>query len=174
MNEGFIKINRKMLKWGWYSDPATKSVFLDILLNANYEDNEYRGHKIEKGEAVIGRRAMAKRLGLSEQQIRTALKHLKESGEISTTKVTNKFTVVRVENWEKYQAYQPTSNQPINQQVTNKQPTSNQQVTTSKKLRNKEIKNIILSDTRTREDDRQDSLTPEEREMVERWKRGEL
>lgn len=142
MEGGFIKVSRKMLKWGWYDDPMTKVVFLDILLNANYQDGEYRGHKVLAGQCVIGRRAMAKRLGISEQNVRTAIKHLHESGEISTIKVTNKFSIVSIEKWGIYQGWYEPSNHQANQQLTNNQPTTNQQLTTSNKgIKNKGIKN---------------------------------
>ena len=71
---------------------------------------------------------MASDLGFSEQQVRTALKKLESTGEI-TLKSTNRFTIATVENWEMYQGdgyiEQPTDNQ----QITNKQPTDNQQIT---------------------------------------------
>ena len=33
-NEGFIKLYRKMLEWGWYDDGPTKDVFIHLLLIA--------------------------------------------------------------------------------------------------------------------------------------------
>ena len=33
-NEGYIKLYRKMKKWGWYKDQNTKDVFLHLLLEA--------------------------------------------------------------------------------------------------------------------------------------------
>ena len=88
----FIKLYRAMKNWGWYSDPPTKDVFLHLLLNANWEDGEFRGTKLHKGEVVFGRKKYAQELGLSEQQVRTAIKHLQQTGEISTIKTTNKQT----------------------------------------------------------------------------------
>ncbi|MCQ2220101.1 MAG: hypothetical protein MJZ12_01835 [Prevotella sp.] len=144
--EGYIKLSRKLLKWGWYGDPFTKAVFLDILLNANYQDGEYRGHKVLAGECVIGRKKLADRLGMSERNVRTALKHLQESGEISTIKSTNRFTIVKVEKWGVYQGWYETSDQQDDQQATNKRPTSDQQVTTSNKgINNKGISNNYYS-----------------------------
>lgn len=137
--QGYIKLNRRLLKWGWYSDVNTLAVFIDILLHATYTEREYKGHKLKPGDAVIGRRAMAKRLGLSEQQIRTALKHLHETGEILTSKTTNRFTIVTVAMWDKYQVEGGTINQQPNQQATNKQPTSNH-----KQERKKERKKELL------------------------------
>lgn len=137
---GFIKIDRGILKWGWYDDPATKSVFLHLLLNANYEDGEYRGEKILAGQVVFGRKKYAEALGLSEQNVRTAIEHLHKTGEISTSKVTNKFTIINIEKWTDYQVKEDKANQQTNQRLTNDQPTTNQRLTTSKKERNKEIK----------------------------------
>lgn len=137
---GYIKIHRDITKWGWYSDANTMRVFIDILLNANYEDGEYHGHPIKAGQCVIGRKALSQRLGISEQAVRTALKHLESTGEL-TTKSTNKFSVATIEKWAIYQGTDAQDNQQANQQSTNNQPTTNQQLTTSKKGRKKEGKN---------------------------------
>ena len=44
---GFIKVHRRMIEWGWYSDPNTKALFLHLLLTATYKDAEYRGYKLK-------------------------------------------------------------------------------------------------------------------------------
>ena len=127
MNDGnWIKLNRSMLKWEWYDDVNTKAVFLHALLKANYEDGAYRGHKLCPGDVVFGRKKWAEQLGMSEQQVRTAIDHLKETGEISTIKTTNRFTILRIENWTLYQS----KDDEATNKTTNKQPTSNQQATT--------------------------------------------
>ncbi len=96
------------------------------------------GYELKAGQAVIGRKKMAAELGFTEQQIRTALKKLESTGEI-TLFSTNRFTIATVENWEFYQCDKKESNQRItnnqptdNQQITNNQPTDNQQITTYK------------------------------------------
>ena len=123
---GFVKLHRKMIEWGWYSDCVVKDVFLHILMVAAFKPGQYRGHEIQPGQAIIGRKKMAEELGFSEQQVRTALKKLESTGEISIFS-TNKFSIVTVENWMFYQGDDNESNQ----QSTNNQPTSNQQSTTS-------------------------------------------
>jgi len=133
-NNGWIKLYRQMTEWGWYKDTNTKVVFLHLLLMASYEEHEYKGHTIKPGQVIIGRKKLAKDLGLTEMQIRTSLVHLNLTNEI-TIKTTNKFSIVTIENWAKYQGGVDESNQQNNQQnnqqVTNKQPHS----------RNKEYKN---------------------------------
>ena len=125
---GFVKIHRQMVEWGWYDDPNTKALFLHLLLTATYKDAEYRGYKLKPGDVVVGRKSLAKALGMSEQQVRTAMAHLEQTGEI-TRKSTNRFTVVSIANWASYQL--------VEEKVTNNQPTSNQQITTSKEYKNK-------------------------------------
>lgn len=147
---GFIKLDKDIEHWGWYSDLIVKSVFLDILIHTNYADGEFKGVEIKRGQAVIGRKAMAKRLGISEQNVRTALKKLQSTGEIklqkptnkSTNKSTNLFTLVTVVKWEVYQGWYDSSNQESNLKVTKEQPKSNQRVTASNK-NNKKNKNNI-------------------------------
>ena len=99
---GYIKLHRKLLNWGWYKDQNTKAVFLHLLLTANYAESEYMGVKIHPGQTVIGRKSLAKTLGLSEKNIRTALNHLKETKEITIIS-TNKFSIATITGWELYQ-----------------------------------------------------------------------
>lgn len=155
MNEienGWIKLNKKILKWGWYSDVNVKITFLHLLLVANYEEGEYLGQKIKRGQAVIGLKATSKKIGISIQNLRTALEKLEKSGEI-TRKSTNKFTLVTIENYSKYQDREAVSNNNANKRLTNDQQTTNKRLTNDQQhLRNKEyknnknIRNIYISD----------------------------
>ena len=133
----YIKLFRKMLKWEWYGNTNTFRVFMHILLNAHYESSRFEGHEIGAGECVFGRKKWTKELGLSEQEIRTAMMHLKSTGEI-TTKATNRFTVVHVEKWELWQIAEGKATK----RSANNQPTINQQSTTSKEYKN--IRNTTI------------------------------
>ena len=133
---GFVKLHRKMIEWGWYSDCVVKDVFLHILMTATFTGGQFQGYDLKPGQAVVGRKRMALDLGFSEQQIRTALKKLESTGEI-TTFATNKFTIVTVENWAFYQC----EDEPSNQRITNEQPTNNQQIT-NEQPHLKNVKNV--------------------------------
>ena len=127
MSEGFIKLYRSILNWEWWNDDKTFRVFIFLLLNANWEDTRYRGHIIPKGSLVCGRKKLAKSLGMSEQSVRTSLEHLKSTNEI-TIKPTNKFSIITIVNWEKFQGQAQQTNQQTNQQI-------NQRLTTYKEYK---------------------------------------
>lgn len=140
---GWIKIHRKMLDWEWYNDVNTFRVFTHLLLTVNHEPSKYRGISLPVGSRIIGRYALAEELGLSERQTRTALEHLKSTSEV-TIKTTNRFTVVSITEWAKYQ----DRNEKTSSKSTSKTPTSDQQPSTSKeekKLRREEKKDTNVS-----------------------------
>lgn len=124
---GFIKLHRSMLDWEWYGDPCTTLVFIHLLLSANFRERQYRGETIKVGECVFGVKALAEHTGLSVQQVRTALKHLQTTGEI-TVRATNKYSVATLENWGFYQS--------LCDDPTNEQQTNNKQATTPKEKKN--------------------------------------
>lgn len=129
---GFIKVHRKLIQWGWYQDHVVKDLFLHLLLTASFKESEWMGRTIQKGQLITSYGNLANELGFSVQQIRTAVNKLKSTGEI-TTQSTNRFTIITVVNWGKYQVFEwdetseTTSTPTINQQTDNKQATNKQQ-----------------------------------------------
>jgi len=128
MNNGYIALHRKILDWEWYSEPVTRSLFIHLILIANFTDKKWNGIEIGRGQVLTGRFKLAQTLNFSEMQIRTALKRLKSTSDI-TIKTTNKYSIITIKNYDQYQS----DNQPTNQRTTNKQPTNNQQITTTNK-----------------------------------------
>lgn len=135
-NEGYIKLYRKMMKWGWYTDTNAKCVFLHLLFLAQYEACFYRGVKLDVGQAVTSIREIATQTGISVQSVRTALDHLKSTQEI-TQLPHGKFSVFTVKNYSEYQGDNTISNN----QVTQNQHSANTDPYI-KKSRSQEIKNI--------------------------------
>lgn len=133
-NKGYIKLHRSILKWEWWQDENTRTVFLYLLLMANWESKTYRGIEIPVGSLITSRSKLSEKLNLSEQNVRTALEHLQRTGEIEI-ETTNRYSLVKIVNWGIYQISdsdnQPTGNQQTNQQ-TNHQ--INQQTNQRKSL----------------------------------------
>jgi len=130
--DGWIKAHRKLLDWEWFSDGNTFHVFMYLLLSANRETKKWRGIEILPGQHITSRDTISTKTKLSIQQVRTALKKLKSTNEI-TIESTNKYTIITLVNWGLYQGSSNNGNQQPNQQITNEQPTNNQQITTNKK-----------------------------------------
>lgn len=129
LENGYIKLNRSITKWGWYKNSATKDLFIDLLIHANYDDCEFEGITIHRGQLATSYPTLHERLGLSIQELRTAMKHLKSTGEITTERYS-KFTVVTINNYKKYQGFDDentNSQSTVNQQSANSQLTVNQQ-----------------------------------------------
>ena len=95
----WIKLYRKFVEWEWYSDVNCKVVFLHLLLTANWQPKRWQGRVIDVGEVVTGRESLAEAVGITVQQVRTALKKLVESDVIEID-TTNKFTVIKITNYE--------------------------------------------------------------------------
>ncbi len=128
--DSFIKLYRRFLEWGWHDDPNMVSLFIHLLLMANYEAKEWHGITIERGQFVGGRKVLAEMTGISEQTIRTCLSRLEATGEI-TRKSTNKFSIITITKYDSYQ-----------QSLKAEQPTTNQQLTTTKEIKKEKNNNI--------------------------------
>lgn len=123
LNQGFVLLHRSILDWEWYSDLNTRALFLHLLVTANYEDKDWMGINIKRGERVYSRAKLSSECGISEQSVRTALKRLISTGEV-TSRNFSKYSIITISNYDKYQ--QPTSKSTSNQPATNQQLTSNQ------------------------------------------------
>ena len=153
----YIKLFRKMLNWEWYTDINTKVLFLHCLLKANWKDGAWHGHTYKRGQFITSLPSLSKETGLSIQQVRTALKHLKSTGEL-TVKNYSKFRVITVVSYDSFQGAnrqtnsKSTGKSTVKQQATNRQSTAD--IRTYKNSKNiKEDKEEVqeISDEQARE-----------------------
>lgn len=87
--------------WEWYENKNVFRLFYHCLLHTNLEDKRYCGREIKAGQFVSSITRISAETGLTESQVRTALKKLKDTGYIST-KSTNKYTIHTVNEYQKY------------------------------------------------------------------------
>lgn len=166
---GYVKIFRKFRYWRWYSDIAVRSVFLECLLLANYKETTWKSEVLKPGQLVTGYASLANSLGLSIQQVRTAIKKLQQTGEISL-KATNKYTIITVTKWEDYQVFDAD----VNKQITNEKQTDSNESTNNQQQRknNKNNKNSNNSYVRGRTGQRENEnnkffVNPELLKLIE-------
>jgi hypothetical protein len=142
MYEGFVKIHRKITEWEWYTDNSTRSLFLHLLFTVNWKDGNYRGNKVKRGSRITGRIQLSSETGMTEQSIRTAIKNLESTRELTRRK-TSRGTVFTVVNYDKYQQANHLTNHQTNQDLTRDQPEPNQSLTTIEEGKEyKEIKEV--------------------------------
>lgn len=99
----YVKISRKILDWEWYTDINTKVLFLHILLKANWKPSRFQGTEVPRGSLVTSQQNMAAETGLTIKNVRTALKHLENTGEVAVSRHP-KFSVITVKNYNQYQS----------------------------------------------------------------------
>lgn len=87
--------------WEWYENTNVFRLFYHCLLHTNLEDKRYCGKEIKAGQFVSSITRISAETGLTESQVRTALKKLKDTGYIST-KSTNKYTIYTVNEYQNY------------------------------------------------------------------------
>lgn len=121
---GYIRVDRRMLNWEWYTDVNTCKLFLHMLIKANWEDGRFQGVEVPRGSFASSYQSLATETGLTLQNVRTAVNHLKSTGELTVSKHA-KFSVFTVKNYCKYQSPNMVSNSQLtpDQQPTNRQLT---------------------------------------------------
>lgn len=141
--EGWISLHRKIRKNPIFNDMELLRLWLICLTEATHKAREQivgrQTVHLEPGEFVTGRFDLEQmyNAGLKRDQQKspkTVWRWLEalENGDFLTIKTTNKFSIVSIRNWDKYQS----SDHEFDQQVTNKRPTSDQQVTTNNNVNN--------------------------------------
>ena len=100
---GFVKIYRQMTSWEWYTDANTMRLFMHLLLTVNYKPERWRGIEVPRGARCASIRILSKELKLSERSVRTAVAHLKETGEINVETKTGEYSIITVCNFDGYQ-----------------------------------------------------------------------
>tara|TARA_R110000868_G_scaffold173508_7_gene409627 strand:+ start:2539 stop:3558 length:1020 start_codon:yes stop_codon:yes gene_type:complete len=126
-SSNWIKLNRTLLQWEWYGDINTKVVFLHLLLIANFKDRRWRGLELKAGSCVSSVEKLANEVGMSTMKMRTALKKLHNTNEV-TSETSSQGTIIQVVNWLKFQEV-TNEQQTSNKRVTNEQQTSNKRIT---------------------------------------------
>lgn len=142
LENGFIKLHRNILKWCWYDDPITRSMFIHLLLTVNYEDRQWRNITIKRGSRVASYGILATELKISCQQARTAIEHLEITGEV-TRSAHAKFTVFSVNNYDRFQSGNKQNNKETTSISTSKATsisTNNQQASNNNERKYKNIK----------------------------------
>lgn len=158
----YLKLYRKMVRWEWYTDVNTFKLFLHCLIKANWRDGSWRGIKYKRGQFITSFPSLAKETGLTIREIRTALAHLKATGEVTDKKI-HKGRIITVVNYDEYQG-SDRQNDRQNDTQSDRQTTGKRQASDSRYKNNKnnkelqEEKNIYKASPEEIDDDFEDYL----------------
>ena len=146
----YIKLHRKFLEWEWYRNEHTKNLFIHCLLKANWKESKFEGNVIQRGSFVSSIDILANETGLTSDEVRTAIKHLILTGEL-TKQSTNKYTVFSVINYDLYQ--------PVSQAEPKQAPSYSQSIPNNRRNKEyKEINNICAPESHDSNFDKEDQL----------------
>lgn len=131
----FIKLHRSILESAVFTDAEVLRLWIYLLCKASVDDRKIimngRVVNISRGQLVTGRKALAANIGTTESKVYRSLKLLQELGCISV-EVNNKFSLVTIENWGKFQ----DTPQKVNSRTTAKQQQTNNRTTTDEQQNN--------------------------------------
>ena len=114
------------------------------------------GKTIQAGSFVTSYNTITKETGLTLAETRTCITKLKKTGEL-TSKTTNKYTLISLCNWEKYQSHGEQSNKQNDKPTTNEQQMNNKRTTTTKEIKEKKE----TKEGKERESDTQSKIPPD-------------
>lgn len=138
MEQGWIKLHRKLLENPIIKKPNYLALWLVLLLKANHKDNKMLWNggilTIKEGSFITGRKVLAEETGIKESTIEDILTYLEKQQQIQQQK-TNKYRLITIVNWENHQHTDKKSN--------NKATTKQQQADTNKNEKNEKEKNSL-------------------------------
>lgn len=124
MNNGWIKLHRKIREKAYYKNSKYIHLWLHILLRANHKVNEFMWNNeiiiIKEGQFITGRKELSIETGINESTIEKILNLFEKEHQIEQQKTT-KFRLITVINWKDYQEKEQQSNN----RVTTKEQQSN-------------------------------------------------
>lgn len=144
MHRGYIKLWRRMFDKGWFNNPDILALWVHLLFKANHKDTEVfiglNKIPIKRGQFITSRQHLSVESGIEQSKIERILNMLKTEHQIEQQSF-NKFRMITITNWDKYQI----SEQQNEQQMNNKRTANEQQMNTDNNDNNvKNDKNKIL------------------------------
>lgn len=134
-NQGWVCLWRKIKEKGWYKNSKYVHLWVHLLSEVNHEDAEFLWNGktivVKKGQMITGRQALSRGTGINEKTIDRILKLFENEHQIKQ-QTTNKFRLITILNWKRYQEKEQQSEQ----HVSNRRATDEQQTSTNNNVNN--------------------------------------
>ena len=136
--DGWLKLYRSILDSAVFQDAEILKVWIWLLCNVAFEQHDTICYgkviHLKPGQIATGRKKIAQCTDLNENKVYRALTALKSLGNIEI-KATNKYSIITVVNWDKYQ--DENGKRTSSEQQTNSKQTSEEQQYDSKTTQHK-------------------------------------
>ena len=140
--DGWLKLYRSILDSAVFQDAEVLKVWIWLLCNVAFEQHDTICYgkviHLKPGQIATGRKKIAQCTDLNENKVYRALTALKSLGNIEI-KSTNKYSIITVVNWDKYQ--DENGKRAASEQQTNSKTTTEEQHGDSKRTQHKNEKN---------------------------------
>lgn len=141
--DGWLKLYRSILDSAVFQDAEILKVWIWLLCNVAFEQHDTICYgkviNLKPGQIATGRKKIAQCTDLNENKVYRALTALKSLGNIEI-KATNKYSIITVVNWDKYQ--EENGKRTSGEQQTNSKTTTEEQQSNSKTTQHKNGKNV--------------------------------
>jgi len=121
MKNGWIALHRKIYNSDDFKNQMEVAVFLYLVAMASYQPTKVIYRKkiifLKRGDVSIAYRDLAKKFNISNQNIKTIIKNLKASGNLTQT-LTKNLSVYSIVKYNKYQDIEPVPNQKLTDRTT--------------------------------------------------------
>ena len=149
--DGWLKLYRSILDSAVFQDAEVLKVWIWLLCNVSFEQHDTVCYgkviHLKPGQIATGRKKIAQCTDLNENKVYRALTTIKSLGNIEI-KSTNKYSIITVVNWDKYQdenVKRTSSEQQNNSRTTTEEQQDNSKTTQHKNGKNgKKEKNIYI------------------------------
>ena len=136
--DGWLKLYRSILDSAVFQDAEILKVWIWLLCNVAFEQHDTICYSkvihLKPGQIATGRKKIAQCTDLNENKVYRALSALKSLGNIEI-KATNKYSIITVVNWDKYQ--EGNGKRTSSEQQTNSKTTAEEQQLNSKRTQHK-------------------------------------
>ena len=134
---GFIGLYRSLMNWEYADDDAVFSCFIKLLLSVNYQEKVWHGEVVKRGSIIGSIDSLCMKLHMKRDKLKRCLNILIESGVITIDVKPNKYHIITIINYEKYQ--NPVGGKSANKttnRATNKTVNSTDNRATNKTVNN--------------------------------------
>lgn len=150
--EGWIKIHRKIVEHEIWNDVTTFRLFMLLLLKAAYQDFNYKGIELKKGQFIRSYSKLAEDLtyregrgqkNVSKSTVFKSIKKLIENGMVTVqeTELGTLFTIVNYEEYQQFDELKNANGERLTERSGNEIGTNGEQE--KEYIRNIRIKDIV-------------------------------